>query len=453
MPLKYKHTILLVDDEVSITKSLQRLFRKEGFTIYTASNGEEGLAVLQRLGRRVSLIISDQRMPGMTGAQFLAKTIDMAPDATRFLLTGYSDMDSVVEAVNKGQIHRYLTKPWKDDELRFHVFQALGQYELILENRRLTLLTGKQNKALKGLNNDLEKRVRERSKEILEKNQALSSMNEELESGLFNAVRAFTALAEIHTPLLSGHGRRVSLMAREIAEGFALPENEVTHIEIAALLHDVGKLGLPENVLQYQENSWNEEDKKSYRNHPEEGQLVVRFIKRLDHVGLLIRSHHERYDGLGFPDRLSEDVIPLGSKIIAVANVYDKVAHMKVDSRIHIAEYCKEEQMSRDHLPEEDLIRQAALFHIKQQAFTRYDPDVVKCFMEILRTKGIGCKKEQYVSPEKLQRGMVLSRSIYTKGGRFLLPHNTTLTDEYIQKLRSIFELDPSSGGVYVIED
>lgn len=453
MPFKYKHTILLVDDEVSITKSLQRLFRKDGFVMQSASSGEEGLALLQSLGKRVSLIISDQRMPGITGSQFLAKAKDIAPDATRFLLTGYSDMESVIDAINTGRIHRYLTKPWKDEDLRFQVFQALEQYELVLENRRLTVLTRKQNKALKELNTDLEKKVQERSKEILEKNRALSRMNEELESGFFNTVRAFTALAEIHTPILAGHGRRVSLMSRQIAKGLELSEKEVTHIEVAALLHDVGKLGLPENVLRYNEKTWNEEDTKAYRKHPEEGQLVVRFIKRLDHVGILIKSHHERYDGLGFPDGLREEAIPLGSKIISVADAYDKITHMKVDTGNHIDEYCREEQVSRDHLPEEDLIRQAALFHLKQQAFACYDPDVVKCFLEVLGTKGIHYKKERLIPPNKLHAGMVLSRSLYTKGGLFLLSHNTSLTDEYIQKLQSIFEVDPALEGIYVTEN
>ena len=111
MALKYKHTLLFVDDEKSITKALHRLFRKDGYHIITASSGMEGLELLEKAERPVSLIISDQRMSGMNGAQFLEKAKKIFPDAVRFLLTGYSDMDAVVEAVNKGEIHRYLTKP------------------------------------------------------------------------------------------------------------------------------------------------------------------------------------------------------------------------------------------------------------------------------------------------------------------------------------------------------
>ncbi|MFH1491671.1 MAG: response regulator, partial [Pseudomonadota bacterium] len=148
MGLKYRHTILLVDDEKSITNALQRLFRKERYGILTASNGREGLEAIRRFEKPISLIISDQRMPEMTGAEFLEKAREILPEAIRFLLTGYSDMDAVINAVNNGQIQKYITKPWNDGDLLLQVKQALEQYELVFENRRLTLLTGKQNKAL-----------------------------------------------------------------------------------------------------------------------------------------------------------------------------------------------------------------------------------------------------------------------------------------------------------------
>lgn len=133
--LKYKHTILLVDDEVSITKSLQRVLRKEGYTVITAGSGHEGLDILRNSEERVSLIISDQRMPGMTGIQFLGKTIKILPNAVRFLLTGYTDIQVILDAIKKGKIHQYLTKPWSDNDLLTEVRQGLQHYELILEKQ------------------------------------------------------------------------------------------------------------------------------------------------------------------------------------------------------------------------------------------------------------------------------------------------------------------------------
>jgi len=155
MENKCKHTFLLVDDEESITKALRRLFRTTGFKIMTALSGQEGLDVLKKSEEPVSLIMSDQRMPEMTGARFLEKASKIFPDAIRFLLTGYSDMDAIVDAVNKGEIYRYLTKPWNDDDLLIQVKQGIAQYEMVLENRRLNQLTKKKNKELKELNEDL----------------------------------------------------------------------------------------------------------------------------------------------------------------------------------------------------------------------------------------------------------------------------------------------------------
>ncbi len=137
MAHKYKHTILLVEDEAFVIKALNRLFRKEGYHILTASSGQKGLELLKKVEKPVSLFISDQLMPGMTGVQFLEKAKKIFPDAIRFLLTGRSDMDAIVDAVNKGEIHRYLTKPWNDADLTLQVRQSLEQYELRLDNKPL----------------------------------------------------------------------------------------------------------------------------------------------------------------------------------------------------------------------------------------------------------------------------------------------------------------------------
>ena len=146
MALKLEHTLLLVDDEKAITRALNRLFRKEGYQILTADSGSEGLEILQQNNKQVSMIISDQRMPVMNGAQFLEKAKTICPEAIRYLLTGYSDMEAVIQAVNKGEIHRYLTKPWNDEDLVLQVRLSLEHYELIADNLRLTELTAAQSR-------------------------------------------------------------------------------------------------------------------------------------------------------------------------------------------------------------------------------------------------------------------------------------------------------------------
>ncbi len=450
MSQKYTHTILLVDDEDSIIKSLKRLFRKEDYHIITASGGHEGLELLKTFGKPISLIISDQRMPQMSGTQFLEKARDIFPDAIRFLLTGYSDMGAIIDAVNQGGIHRYLNKPWNDNDLLLQVRHAIEQYELVLENKRLLVLTRKQNKELNELNKDLEKKVQERSREILDKNKELSRLNKELEASLYNSVRAFVSLAEMHAPSLAGHGRRVSHLSNEIALLFDLPETEVTQIEIAGLLHDTGKIGFPQKLINYTNNNWSPEEIELFRRHPEEGQETVRFIKKLDHVGLLIRSHHECYDGQGYPDKLREDSIPLGSRIIAVADAWDKIVNLKVHTKSIIKNYLNDKEITQDHVNEEELLQRAAVHHLKQKAFISYDPDVVKVFLNLIRTQGVQEYRQETRSVNELKEGMVLAMSLYTSSGRFLLPHKTVLTGDHISKLISIHKRDPVNDAICV---
>lgn len=443
MALKYKHTILLVDDEISVIKALQRLFRKEGYEILTASNGQEALEQLKTMKKRVSLIISDQRMPGMTGVQFLEASKKILPKTIRFLLTGYADINAVIDAINKGGIHRYLIKPWQDNDLIQQVRDGLEQYELILENKRLLVLVNKRNKELNALNRQLEQKVEERSKEIIKK-------NKEIESSFYNTVRAFASLLEIHAPALAGHGTRVALQSREMGQLLDLSEKEITHIEIAALLHDIGKLGFPQHLMDYRENKWTLEERALYEKHPEEGQNIVRFINNLDHVGLLIRSHHEWYDGRGYPDQLSEEWIPMGSRIIAVADAYDRIVYVKLNIQSFIDEYLEEVKITQNHVPENELLQQAALYYIKKNTFIKFDPDIVKSFFKLIKAKGIETGTEKGLSLDELKDGMVLTRSLYTAKGRFLLPYNTVLTGDYIVKLKIIHQTNPINDSIFV---
>jgi response regulator RpfG family c-di-GMP phosphodiesterase len=254
MPLKYTHRLLVVDDEESITKALYRIFRREGYEIDTASSGQEGLALLKEAERPFSLIISDQRMPGMTGTQFLEKVKKILPDVIRILLTGYSDMDAIVDAINKGEIHRYLTKPWKDDDLLVQIRQALEQYELRAENRRLLALTARQNKKLRELGKNLKKKVDERTLEIKQKNKELQGINKKLEKSFLNAIRVLSSLIETLNPKLGEYMGQVAALAREIAEEYGLDQKELDQIEIAGMLHDIGLLGVAEGIFEKDED-------------------------------------------------------------------------------------------------------------------------------------------------------------------------------------------------------
>jgi response regulator RpfG family c-di-GMP phosphodiesterase len=141
--------ILIVDDEENILNALKRLFRKESYQILTAESGEEGMRILDE--HEVDLIISDLKMPLMNGVEFLAKAKEMKPDALRIMLTGHADLKSVMDAIDKGEVYRFLLKPWDDEELKVTIKQALDFYYLQKENKVLVRTVKKQNELLKEL--------------------------------------------------------------------------------------------------------------------------------------------------------------------------------------------------------------------------------------------------------------------------------------------------------------
>ncbi len=150
--------VLVVDDEASILSALRRLLRHHKMEVLTADSGQAGLAILEH--ETVDVVISDMRMPGMSGAEFLEEVFSRWPETKRILLTGYADVASTIAAINRGKIWRYIAKPWNDDELLLTVQQAVGHRSLMQENARLLKLTQDQNEQLKTLNASLEEKVR-----------------------------------------------------------------------------------------------------------------------------------------------------------------------------------------------------------------------------------------------------------------------------------------------------
>jgi response regulator RpfG family c-di-GMP phosphodiesterase len=159
-----RYSILCVDDEKSILNALKRLLRKEGYQLFFADSGAEGLEALKE--HEVQMVISDQRMPQMNGTEFLAEVKSLYPDVLRIILTGYSDVESITQSINQGHIYKFFFKPWNDERLVVEIRQALKQLDLAETNRRLDETIIKQNLALQEMNEKLEQLVKERTREI-----------------------------------------------------------------------------------------------------------------------------------------------------------------------------------------------------------------------------------------------------------------------------------------------
>jgi len=218
----YKHTVLLVDDEEKILNSLKRLLRKEEYQLLTASSVAEGLKVLEE--NDIHLVISDQRMPQMSGTEFFAIVKERYPDAIRIILTGYTEVDSVTESINKGHIYKFFLKPWNDQSLKLEINQALDQYDLIQSNKRLHEKVLEQNEELKKINENLEMLVKERTLELEIQNQALElsrTMLEDLALPIIGvSAEGLIAVINREAKSLSINGKNIEI-GKEINDYFS----------------------------------------------------------------------------------------------------------------------------------------------------------------------------------------------------------------------------------------
>ncbi|MEZ0236880.1 MAG: HD domain-containing phosphohydrolase, partial [Methylophilaceae bacterium] len=351
-------TLLFVDDEPNILSALRRLFRPLGYRIFIAESGAQGLEIFD--SEAIDLVISDMRMPVMDGAQFLEQVRLKSPDTVRILLTGYADISSTIDAINKGQIYRYIAKPWEDNDICLTVRHALEQKILEREKARLEELTHKQNEELRDLNANLEEKVKARTEEVRQTMGFLEVAHERLKKSFLTSIRVFSNLMELREGEMSGHSRRVADLAHKLAKRMGMSDTEVQDVMVAALLHDIGQIGLPDKLLHKPFNTLAGEERAAVMKHPVVGQTALMALEQLHGAARLIRSHHERFDGQGFPDALSGLAIPLGARVLTVANEYDAA--------------------QQGYLMSKRLNAEDALTFIKEGRGKRYDPQVVDAF-------------------------------------------------------------------------
>nr|WP_281432332.1 HD domain-containing phosphohydrolase [Desulfatitalea alkaliphila] len=437
------HTLLLVDDEISITRALQRLFRKEGYRILTAQSGPEALEVLGRQEPPVSMIISDQRMPVMNGAQFLEQAKDLQPRAIRYLLTGYSDLEAVIQAVNRGEIHRYLSKPWNDEDLLLQVRQSLEHFELLSENQRLTELTIAQNQQLSRLNQELEGKVAERTRQVVEKSEALAAANRMLEESFMEVVRLLSSTVEVLNPDLGRYMRQVAPLSRRVGEALGLSGSELDTLEMAGMIHDIGLIHLPEALWRKEDEQLSEEERRQFIEHPRIGALILSRVEKLTAVGEIVLHHHEHADGNGFPNGLQADQIPLASRVLLAVSDYCHMLATWPRQEKKLAAMIRRRfdpavvgEVALDQDPE-TLVHEMAERKLLLEAGKKYDVKVVNALIAQLGT--VGRELPEMALPlDRLQADMVLIQDLRLKDGRLLLTRGARLTASSIRSIQTI---------------
>ena len=298
VPTDVTKRLLVVDDEEGIRTALGRFLRGRGFDVHTVDAALPAIKLLEQ--HRFGLLICDVRMPGMTGVELVPRAHEMDPELAIVMLTAVNDAPTATDALTHGALD-YLMKPIELSDLETAVKRALHKRDLIVQQRAV------------------ERMVREevvlRTSELEREKAALRDLTVSVAETLINAMEA-------KDQYLLGHSQRVAEFAASIASQLGLSEDTVEHVRIAGRLHDVGKIGIRESVLN-KPGSLTPEEFEHIKDHVRIGMEI---LEPLGHLGValdFVHDHHEHFDGGGYPRGLAGDQITIGGRILAAADAFD----------------------------------------------------------------------------------------------------------------------------------
>ena len=399
-----KYQVLCVDDEQNILRAIKRALFSLDVDLTLVDSGEKALAVMKE--KPIHVVISDMKMPGMTGAELLEQVAAHYPDTFRVVLTGFADIDATIKAVNQGRIHRYLQKPWDNQELINTIEEGLERIKLKDENTRLQKLTKLQNAKLKEVNNSLEQVVQKRTKQIKAALRRIEQRNAALEQVLFNVI-------SINPDIDGKFAIEVSELATKLANLLECSKEETNVIRYACLIGEFGLLGLKPEHYRPAFNKLSYQQQKNYLSQTKLAKTILAPAEHLREVSDILEYQFEYYNGAGLY-KLVATQIPIGARILAVARDYWRM----VSGRI----------TGQPMTPIE------ARVELKKHRNTRYDGNVLDI---LLNTKDIDKPSyiENRLSTEELKPGMVLSKNLYNESHILLLPEGHVFTDATIAKL------------------
>lgn len=317
-----KHTILAIDDEQNNLSLLQRTLRSK-YNILLASNGKEALELLKDHADEISLIVSDQKMPVMDGTELFKIISERYPNIVKILLTGHSNIDILVDSINECHLFQYILKPFDPEQLCLIVESGIKKYELTVDRTQIL---------------------------------------KDLSELFYKTIKSIASALDAKDKYTHGHSMRVTLYSLALAKALKLHDELLEEIETAGLLHDIGKIAIPEKIL-LKQGKLTDEEYEVIKSHPELGERLVNGIEKLKLISNWLKSHHERYDGAGYPEGLKGEEIPISSRIIAIADTYDA--------------------MTSDRSYRAALSHQIAMEEIKLCSGSQFDPNLAELFISI----------------------------------------------------------------------
>ncbi|HYR57564.1 MAG TPA: HD domain-containing phosphohydrolase [Chthoniobacteraceae bacterium] len=399
-----KTQILVVDDEADILDALREQLTWEGYEVTACANGDDAVTILRR--RSFAVIISDQRMPGMCGLELMSHARALHPNSSRVLLTGALSLDTLVGAINQGEIFRFVAKPWMRAELLATVDNAVQRHSLLETNEQLVKTTEKLNRQLVHANAQLQIQIDELTAQKEQLDDAHDSLNANFEHSLGLCYRIINTF----DPLLGKQTKTVVDLCRQMAHMDDFTPEEKHVLMTSAWLHDIGLIGLNRELVHrffYRPAECSEIDRALLREHPIYGQALAAFVDRLSAVGTTIRAHHERFDGTGYPDGLAGSAIPWTARCLAVAVAFVQPG----------------------------VPRESAMKYILEQSGTAFDPEAVRVFLKTTHRTEVP-RQVREIPVEELRPGMLIARGIYVPSGMLLIAEGQELTPAEIAKLK-----------------
>ena len=423
--LATKSAVLLVDDEESILNSLRRLLRSQPYDVVLATSGAQALEIMAT--RPIDLVMSDARMPGMDGATLLAEVHRLYPATSRILLTGYADLTTIIKAINDGQIHRYISKPWNDEELQLVLQQTL-------EHQRLERLARDQTEQLKLLNATLEKRVAARTAELQQTADMLDLAYDELKRSYVTGTEVFSLLANLRLPKDKQTNRALIELIRVYCAAQSMDEASTRDLTMAAALYNIGKLSWTDSMMIAPSDKLHSTDRGLYREYPGQSESLLMTLEPMKDAARIIRHHQERWDGTGFPDHLKGDTIPPGSRLLKLA----------VDFI----------ELQKGLILERHLNSDEALLYIRKYAGRLYDPALVEDFVQACATflsdVTLGDPTVKVLTTRELEAGMVLARNLNADNGMLLLNAGKVLNLPLVDKLIAFEAMEGAKYSVFI---